>query len=81
MHNLVADFVRLQRPLPLVAAPIENERQTIPEAQPGVVLVVHAPRPAVTLVLVRFAETDRVTTDIVDLSSQLSPGQHETKNH
>ena len=47
---------------PLVAAAVENERQEIPEAQPGVVLVVHVPQPPVPPVLLRFPEMGRVAT-------------------
>ena len=36
MRNLVADLVKLHSPLPLVAAPIQNKRQTIPETQSGI---------------------------------------------
>ena len=56
MRNLVADLVQLQGPCLLVAVSVEDEREAIPEAQPGIVLVVHVPRPAVPPLRVRLPE-------------------------
>ena len=54
MRNLVADLIEFHGPLPLVAAPVQHERQTVPETQPGVVRIVQAPRPTVPPFLLRL---------------------------
>ena len=36
MRNLIANLIEFQDPLPLVAAPVQNQGKTVPEIQPGV---------------------------------------------
>ena len=77
MRDLVADVVEHHDPPPLVAGPVQNEHETIPETQPGVVRIVQAPGPALAPFLVRLPQTNGVPAGFAHLRFQLSPGENE----
>ena len=74
VRNLVAHLVELHGPLPLVAAPVQHERQAVPETQPGVVRIEQAPRPAVPPLLLRLPRADGFPAGVAYLRFQLAPG-------
>ena len=79
MRNLVADLIEFQGPLPLVAAPVQNQCQTVPETQPGVFRIVQAPRPAVPPFPLRVPQPNGVPAGVAYPRFQLSPGQNEIR--
>jgi len=67
MRDLVADILELHGPPPFVVGPVQNEHETVPEAQPEVFRIVQAPRPALPPFLVRIPQTYGIPAGLAHL--------------